>query len=98
MTDERKLLEQAADDILQCVVCRCGNYRHHGVGWMPDDSGEGLPRVLEILAGLSMRQPQGEPRGAAYLSTLPACRQCGRVGVALYQDLCCHCDGREVGR
>lgn len=47
---------------------------------------------------LAARQPQGEPRGAAYLSTLPACRQCGRVGVTLYQDLCCHCDGREVGR
>ena len=46
------ILEQAADDILRCVVCTCGNYRHHGVDWMPDDSGEGLPRVLEILRSL----------------------------------------------
>lgn len=56
--EDRALLEQAADDILRCVVCDCGNYRHHGVHWMPDDSGEGLPRVLELLSGLAMRPPQ----------------------------------------
>jgi len=57
-----QLLEQAADDILRCVVCDCGNYRHHGVRWMPDESGEGLPRVLELLGGLASGQPPATPR------------------------------------
>lgn len=52
---QRAMLEQVADDILRCVVCDCGNYRHHGVRWMPDDSGEGLPRVLELLENLAQR-------------------------------------------
>lgn len=34
-------LDKLADDILRQVVCDCGNYRHHGVDWMPEGSGEG---------------------------------------------------------
>jgi hypothetical protein len=61
MTDEEfaaqehtQKLKRIADDILRQVVCDCGNYRHHGVGWMPEDSGEGLSVAVDILrkAGL----------------------------------------------
>lgn len=47
-------LRRVADNILRQVVCDCGNYRHHGVGWMPEGSGEGLSTAIEILkkAGL----------------------------------------------
>jgi hypothetical protein len=47
-------LERICDDILRQVVCGCGCYRHHGVGWMPEGSGEGLSVAVEILrkAGL----------------------------------------------
>jgi hypothetical protein len=52
--EHRKKLERICDDILRQVVCHCGCYRHHGVGWMPEDSGEGLSKAVEILrkAGL----------------------------------------------
>lgn len=45
-------LERILDDILRQVVCDCGTY--HGVGWMPEGSGEGLSVAVEILrkAGL----------------------------------------------
>lgn len=47
-------LKKIADDMLRQVVCHCGCYRHHGVGWMPEGSGEGLSVAVEILkkAGL----------------------------------------------
>lgn len=46
MWDEnRKLL----DDIHRCMVCSCGNYRHHGVDWMPEGSGEGLSDALKLV-------------------------------------------------
>lgn len=47
-------LRKICDDILRQVVCDCGKYRHHGVGWMPEDSGEGLSVAIDILrkAGL----------------------------------------------
>ena len=47
-------LERVADDILRQVVCHCGCYRHHGVSWMPEGSGEGLSVAVNILrkAGL----------------------------------------------
>lgn len=47
-------LRNICDDILRQVVCDCGNYRHHGVSWMPEGSGEGLSVAVEILkkAGL----------------------------------------------
>ena len=47
-------LENIADDILRQVVCHCGCYRHHGVSWMPEGSGEGLSVAVDILrkAGL----------------------------------------------
>lgn len=52
--EHTKKLENIADDILRQVVCHCGSYRHHGVGWMPEGSGEGLSVAVEILrkAGL----------------------------------------------
>lgn len=52
--DHKKTLEKICDDILRQVVCDCGNYRHHGVSWMPEGSGEGLSVAVEILrkAGL----------------------------------------------
>ena len=61
MTDEefdaqnnRQRLEHIADDILRQVFCQCGCYRHHGVDWMPEGSGEGLSVAVDILrkAGL----------------------------------------------
>ncbi len=61
MTDEefeaqnnRQKLENVCDDILRQVVCHCGCYRHHGVDWMPEGSGEGLSVAVDILrkAGL----------------------------------------------
>lgn len=61
MTDEEfaeqertQKLENICDDILRQVVCRCGCYRHHGVNWMPEGSGEGLSVAVNILrkAGL----------------------------------------------
>ena len=47
-------LEKIADDVLRQVYCHCGCYRHHGVGWMPEGSGEGLSVAVDILrkAGL----------------------------------------------
>ena len=52
--EHTKKLERIADDILRQVVCHCGCYRHHGVNWMPEGSGEGLSVAVEILrkAGL----------------------------------------------
>jgi|SRR5579863_6127293 len=52
--EHRKKLERICDDILRQVVCHCGCYRHHGVSWMPEGSGEGLSVAVEILkkAGL----------------------------------------------
>ena len=44
-TEEEKL----ADEILRQVVCDCGNYRHHGVSWMPEGSGEGLSVAIDLL-------------------------------------------------
>jgi hypothetical protein len=61
MTDEEfeaqqhdQKLRNICDEILRQVVCDCGNYRHHGVSWMPEGSGEGLSVAVEILkkAGL----------------------------------------------
>ena len=61
MTDEEfetqehtQKLKTICDDILRQVVCHCGCYRHHGVDWMPEGSGEGLSVAVEILrkAGL----------------------------------------------
>lgn len=48
--DDLKLI---ADDILRQVVCDCGNYRHHGVSWMPEGSGEGLSVAVQILRKLA---------------------------------------------
>jgi hypothetical protein len=47
-------LKNICDDILRQVVCHCGCYRHHGVSWMPEGSGEGLSVAVDILkkAGL----------------------------------------------
>ena len=47
-------LKNICDDILRQVVCHCGCYRHHGVDWMPEGSGEGLSVAVDILrkAGL----------------------------------------------
>jgi len=42
-------LERIADDILRQVFCQCGCYRHHGVGWLPEGSGEGLSVAVDIL-------------------------------------------------
>jgi hypothetical protein len=47
ITDDK--LEQVLDRILEQVVCDCGNYRHHGVHWMPEGSGEGLSAGKLIL-------------------------------------------------
>lgn len=46
---QRQELNRVLDDILRQVVCDCGNYRHHGVCWMPEGSGEGLSTALDIL-------------------------------------------------
>lgn len=47
-------LKDICDDILRQVFCHCGGYRHHGVDWMPEGSGEGLSVAVDILrkAGL----------------------------------------------
>jgi len=45
-------LNTVLDDILRQVVCNCGNYRHHGVSWMPEGSGEGLTQARAILRRL----------------------------------------------
>jgi hypothetical protein len=52
--NHQQRLVSICDDILRQVVCHCGCYRHHGVGWMPEGSGEGLSAAVEILrkAGL----------------------------------------------
>jgi hypothetical protein len=50
ITDE--MLDRVADDILRQVVCDCGNFRHHGVSWMPEGSGEGLSVARGILRKL----------------------------------------------
>jgi hypothetical protein len=52
--NHKQNLEIICDDILRQVVCHCGCYRHHGVGWMPEGSGEGLSVAVDILrkAGL----------------------------------------------
>lgn len=50
LSDE--ILNRAADEILRQVVCDCGNFRHHGVGWMPEGSGEGLTQARQILRKL----------------------------------------------
>lgn len=50
MTDQK--LNRVLDNILRQVVCGCGCYRHHGVGWMPEGSGEGLSVGREILKEL----------------------------------------------
>ena len=42
-------LNEVLDEILKQVVCDCGNFRHHGVNWMPEGSGEGLKEAREIL-------------------------------------------------
>ena len=47
LTDQE--LNRVLDDILRQLVCDCGNYRHHGVGWMPEGSGEGKSVAREIL-------------------------------------------------
>lgn len=49
-----KKLRNICDDILRQVVCDCGKYRHHGVSWMLEGSGEGLSVAVDILrkAGL----------------------------------------------
>lgn len=51
--EETRKLRRVADDILRQVVCDCGNYRHHGVSWMPEGSGEGLSVAVEILRKLA---------------------------------------------
>ena len=45
-------LRKVLDDILRQVYCDCGNYRHHGVQWMPKGSGEGLDEAVVILKTL----------------------------------------------
>lgn len=47
LTDQK--LNRVLDDIMRQVVCDCGNYRHHGVDWMPEGSGEGKSVGREIL-------------------------------------------------
>jgi hypothetical protein len=49
------------DDILRDVVCDCGNYRHHGVRWMPEGSGEGLSvAVAKLQRLLKETRPKAE--------------------------------------
>jgi len=48
-----RLLKEVADNILRQVVCCCGNYRHHGVDWMPKGSDEGLDEAIGILIKLA---------------------------------------------
>jgi hypothetical protein len=60
MTDQE--LNSLLDDILRQVVCDCGNYRHHGVSWMPEGSGEGL----SIARGLLRKALAGGPRSSDY--------------------------------
>jgi len=45
-------LERIAGDILRQVVCSCGGYRHHGVDWMPEGSGEGKSVAFSFLREL----------------------------------------------
>jgi hypothetical protein len=42
-------LNKLLDDILRQVVCCCGGYRHHGVEWMPEGSGEGKSVAKTIV-------------------------------------------------
>lgn len=54
-------LGKVLDDILRQVVCCCGNYRHHGVEWMPEGSGEGytvaISLLRQLLAGVTPTPP-----------------------------------------
>lgn len=50
VSDEQ--LNRVLDNILRQVVCCCGNYRHHGVDWMPEGSGEGKKEARQILRKL----------------------------------------------
>lgn len=52
-----KKLNRLADDILRQVVCDCGNYRHHGVSWMPEGSGEGLSVAKELIKKFIKENP-----------------------------------------
>jgi hypothetical protein len=45
-------LRKALDDIHRQLVCHCGCYRHHGLVWMPEGSGEGLAEAMDILKRL----------------------------------------------
>jgi len=54
ITEQR--LDKTLDDILKQVVCCCGNYRHHGVDWMPEGSGEGKAEAKKILTTLLIEQ------------------------------------------
>ena len=51
--------EQLLDDILRCVVCTCGNYRHHGVDWMPEGTGEAKSDAVKLLKAYLARQQSG---------------------------------------
>jgi hypothetical protein len=49
MPTPEQLENRFMSDVLRHVVCDCGNYRHHGVDWMPDGSGEGKKEALELM-------------------------------------------------
>jgi hypothetical protein len=49
MPTPEQLENRFMSDVLRHVVCDCGNYRHHGVHWMPDGSGEGKKEALELM-------------------------------------------------
>lgn len=51
LVTEKRLLT-VLDDILRQVVCDCGGYRHHGVGWMPEGSGEGKTVAVQLLKNM----------------------------------------------
>lgn len=48
--------DQLLDDILRCVVCCCGNYRHHGVDWMPEGSGEARSDAVQLVKAFVQAQ------------------------------------------
>lgn len=47
-------IEQVLGQIMKQLVCDCGGYKHHGLHWMPEGSGEGFSVAVDILkkAGL----------------------------------------------
>lgn len=55
-------IDALLDEILRQIVCDCGNYRHHGVHWMPEGSTEGHNVARGLLRAFLIVTTQGAVR------------------------------------